>query len=65
MTVTDTQWTDARSMPPPTGKLVRVIYDDGYECNAERASGRIYYPEGSSMYRYVDVSRWREIEVQE
>jgi hypothetical protein len=60
---TTTLWNDARTNPPPAGKLVRVIYTDGVETNAMRASGRIYLPEGSSMYRYVDVARWREIEV--
>jgi hypothetical protein len=64
MTTTAIQWRDAKADPPPTDKLVRVIYTDGVECNAERASGRIYYPENSNMYRYVDVAKWREIETE-
>ena len=59
--MSDTQWNDARRNPPPTDKVVRVLYEDGLECDAQRASGRIYYPKGSSMYRYVDVAKWREL----
>jgi hypothetical protein len=59
MEATAIQWIDAKQNPPPEGLMVRVMYTDGVECNAKRASGRIYYPEGSDMYRYVDVARWR------
>ena len=52
------QWNDAHNNQPPLGKVVRVIYTDGLECDAYRIRGRIY----NSCYRYVDVAKWREIE---
>ena len=56
------QWNDAHNNQPPLGKVVRVIYTDGLECDALRVGGRRYMPVGDSMYRYVDVAKWREIE---
>jgi hypothetical protein len=47
------------SVLPRAGQTVEVIYADGVQCLAKYAVGQIFYPEGSSMYRYVNVTFWR------
>lgn len=57
-----TEWTDAKQTPPQTNYKIRVLYADGMECDARRIGGKVYIPEGSTMYRYVDVVKWRFID---
>lgn len=52
--MSDLVWTKISGVGsyPDAGRMVRVLYSDGQECNASRAGGAIFYPQGSNMYRY-------------
>jgi hypothetical protein len=53
------EWNRMASVQPRAGQTVEVLYDDGVQCLAKYVGGQIFYPEGSSMYRYVNVTFWR------
>lgn len=65
MIATKPTWINASICPPGIGKLVRVMYEDGMETTASREGGEIYYPLGSSVYRYCNVVNWRELTADE
>ena len=53
-------WNNITDKLPPDGVLVDVIYSDGLQCRA-KLCGRMFFPEGSECYRYVNVIMWRPI----
>jgi len=60
----DHKWHDFKTdkpKPEQKGILLKVLYSDGIECKASWAGGCVWFPQGSSTYRYVDVIKWREI----
>ncbi len=56
----EVRWTLIERALPPEGKLVLVLYKDGMEYRAKR-TGNLFFPEGSTTYRYVDPLMWREV----